>query len=463
MEMDRELSPEEKAKLIDYLENPDPRRARMAKLLSFDDIQEQQNRDLAPLREAMNVGLKKVDSVTGAPTRRAIYEILASKPTDDAAGPVGRVIDQFGADPDTAPTWPQIAEEAGVENETIKKGVGLIGPFLEPNIPFGSAAGMARKIGKGARATENVIDFEKALKEAGGPKPVDKIAQMHGETGKIVGMAEDTLPNEAKRKYGMTKIGREVEELYNKPAAEPSMREKFLARFGDDAPKIEKAMKRMESKPGSSPYATQVESGAKNLSVPIPNFNFQAGSEIGKRQISHSMALKTDTMEAIPWMDDKYQVTKNALKNATGPVRINTSSDLIAKGDYIEAIPQGSKVFIYGLSPDERLNRLLFPGNPSQKRLETAVQKLQSAGIDAKLVMPTIDEYLDRARAYDVKNPRKLSDITGLSEETTLRDMLREAGLREHGLKPVDGIDPFGQQAKSKRVRPKKSSEADDE
>jgi hypothetical protein len=181
----------------------------------------------------------------------------------------------------------------------------------------------------------------------------------------------------------------------------------------------------------------------------------------------HQATGATDHADPLAWIDDKYQVTRKALENAKGPVRINTSSDLIAKGGYIEAIPPGSTVHIYGLSGDERLNRLLFPGNPSQKRLEAAVKKLESTGVTVKMEMPTIDEYLDRARAANLRNPSKISDLTGLSEETTLRQMLKDAGLRETRLQPVDGgkidVDPFGQKAKSKLKRPKKPNEPDDE
>lgn len=487
MEMDRELSPDEEAKLIDYLTNVDPKRRRIAEMLSMENMQERQDQDLAPIREGMHSGLKKLDSVTGAPTRKAISELLAG----DKPGSVGRVVDQFGKDPETAPTWEGLAGEAGVEDETIKKGVGIVGPFLEPNLPLGPMAGMAKKIGKGKRGAE-VVDFAKKLEEAGGPKPVDKIAQMHGETGKILGNSEDYLPKDQnairamnnqwdKREWAKEKnrkgFGHVMEQL-EAAAPKTSMRDQFLNRFGDDSPKIEKAVARVE-KSGKNPYATMSETGLKNQPVPIPKFNFEAGSEIGHRGIMHSSNTKTDVVDPLMWMDSKYEVTKNALKNAKGPVRVNTSSDLIGRDDYIEALPPGSTVHIYALSPNEDLNRLLFPANPSLKRLENAVEKLKKAGVKVKLEMPTVDEYLSRAEAANVTGKKglefgnlgsneaktRIERVTGQSYES-LREQLKGV-LRETRLEPVDGgkidIDPFGQNAKSKRVRPKQNRGPDDE
>lgn len=457
-----------------------PSQDKVASLIDNDAITERQNRDLAPLREGILAGLNKLDSVTGAPARQAISQILGTKSTDPAGPPIRKVIDQFGADPATAPTWPQLAGQAGIENETIQKAVGLLGPFLEPNVPIGSVAAMAKRVGKGGR----VIDFAKELEAAGGPKPVDRVAQLHGDTGKIIGMSEDTLPNAArdyfekeqqkvwkdkqtmhpssaedwdqydKLKAREGKIADRLEKAdaisegrkkprlraadptVDKPAAPTSMRESFLARFGDDL-EVEAAVQRIE-KIGKHPYATMSESGISNQSIPVPKFNFEAGNEIGHRGIMHQTNVRTDIHDPLPWMDSKYEITKSALKNAKSPVRVNTSSDLIARDDYIEALPLGSTVRIYGLSPAENLNRLLFPGNPSQKRLEAAVEKLKSAGVDVKMVMPTIDEYLDRAMAIDIRNPRILSEVTGFSTDKQLRDMLRQSGLRDSRLKITD-------------------------
>jgi hypothetical protein len=490
-----ELSPEDEKKLAAYadrLDEGDPRRAKLAELIATtpEAMQRRQDEDLEPVRKAGSYALKKIDQVTGAPTRKLIAEMQAG----DEPGSVGRVVEQFGKDPDTAPTWPEIAKEAGA-GETLQKAAGLVGPFLEPHPPIGVAFGMAKKIGRGVKTAENVVDFEKALASRGSRElsAADKLA---GETGKVLGDTEDYLPKTqeklANKKYyerrdaadkasrdGFKKTMSEVEEEgaispkrrglreadpsldTPRPNASDNIRQSILARFGPDQEKLATRWLDDAEKSGK-PYITNADTKG-NMPVTMPNPNFVVGKEIGHRGIMHQATGATDHADPLAWMDDKYQVTRKALENAKGPVRINTSSDLIAKGGYIEAIPPGSSVHIYGLSNDKRLNRLLFPGNPSQKRLAEAVKKLESVGVKVKLEMPTVDEYLDRARAANVKDPRKISDLTGLSEETTLRDMLKDAGLRETRLQSVDGLDPFGQEAKSKRVRPKKQSEIDDE
>ena len=140
-----QMTPEDQAKLDEYiasLERGSGKRERIAQLIMEADPEKKMREDLAPIREDVHAGLGRLDSVTGAPTRQALSEMMAG----DKPGSVSRVADTVGKYPTTAPSWEDLAGQAGVENETVKKGVGLIGPFLEPNIPFGAAFGMASAI-----------------------------------------------------------------------------------------------------------------------------------------------------------------------------------------------------------------------------------------------------------------------------------------------------------------------------
>lgn len=178
------------------------------KLPRVDQYVAYQDRETEPVRRATLSALAGIDSVTGAPFRRTMSELISG----DKPGAVGRVLSQFGNSKD-APTWEDLASQAGIENETIQKVVGVLGPFLEPNLPLGTAMGMAKKVGISAKEAQKVIDFQKALAESGGPKPVDRIAQMYGETGKLIGVAEDTLPKAGKEFIKESKMARAVKML----------------------------------------------------------------------------------------------------------------------------------------------------------------------------------------------------------------------------------------------------------
>ena len=86
-----------------------------------------------------------MQSVTSAPLRRGIAELLAG----DSPGAIGRTLEQFGKDPETAPGWEELAGQAGVEDEPLKKTIGTMGDFLEPDgFPGGAISMVDPKIAK---------------------------------------------------------------------------------------------------------------------------------------------------------------------------------------------------------------------------------------------------------------------------------------------------------------------------
>lgn len=154
----------------------------------------------------------------------------------------------------------------------------------------------------------------------------------------------------------------------------------------NDNPETIKAFKqaRVKAKELNVPYYFD-----ETLPTPVNNPFFK-GEKIGVERINISSTH--GHTESFPWMDTKFQSSKNWLaknKEKGKSVIINTSSDLIARDDYMHMIPEGSKVRMFMLPDNDHINRLIFPGNPSRKRLELAVKKMQENGIDIDMYEPT--------------------------------------------------------------------------
>jgi hypothetical protein len=170
--------------------------------------------------------------------------------------------------------------------------------------------------------------------------------------------------------------------------------ESMRARFGENPPKeLEKAIQMAMA--SDQPYANVGKSGG-----PIPTFGndgfmiSRAGQEIGHPGLMEPFNSKF--IDPLPWMDQKYGVTKRALEEARDnglPVTLNTSSDLIGHDDYIAALPKGSKVRLYAPpAGKDNLNRDAFPGSPSRARIDSAFKKLKSSGVDVELIETTPDD-----------------------------------------------------------------------
>lgn len=92
------------------------------------------------------------------------------------------------------------------------------------------------------------------------------------------------------------------------------------------------------------------------------------------------------------WLDSKYGVGKRALEMHKGKdLNITTRSDLIAHDDYIELLdPKRHKVGIVIPNANDRISRVIAPGDPSQKRKINAAKKLKDQGIDVTIYLEGI-------------------------------------------------------------------------
>ncbi len=304
---------------------------------------------------------------------------------------------------------------------------------------------------KGVKNAGKIADATEAFAErAKAPVSTEtKIAQMHGETGDV----RDAVPTLLDRAHddknnfgGNTKVPSaydnpknappKVEEPFikkeklpedyareewQKPDQGPTAEEKWNQRtehryvsepegnqtefwhdpndhsFTDEAKKSLDALyargvpeqslyKIHEETTPDSPYG---RSDYKELPV-LPNFSATPQGVIGRPGIAEP--FHGNNQEAFPWMDSKFGSAKQLLQrhNSMGmPAEIHTSSDLIGREDYLKEIPQGSTVNLYKMTPDDSLNRIYFPGNPSNKRLDAAAESLKAAGIETNVINPT--------------------------------------------------------------------------
>lgn len=203
----------------------------------------------------------------------------------------------------------------------------------------------------------------------------------------------------------------------------------LLSRYGEDGQKwLDSA------KSGKFPYER-----LQDAPIPIMNKDFKISEpfqEIGHPGIQENYQSKYQ--EAFPWMDTRYNHSKNILLDAKSknlPVTVNTSSDLIARDDYLEALHPESKINIYMPTSNDRINRLLFPGNPSRLRLEKAAEKLKSSGFDVNIVEPTRED-IEKAISNKVGNPLKF----GSENEDWIKEALDQPGLFKPKLTPIGGF-----------------------
>jgi GGDEF domain-containing protein len=201
----------------------------------------------------------------------------------------------------------------------------------------------------------------------------------------------------------------------------PSSADKFAARFdAEKYPKAVKAIKKAQD-PKKGPYVPSKDVGDIGW---IPNFASEPTGVIGPPGISQPFGEReTDPFK---WPDAKYEVTKTLIRKHLEQGKdlvINTSSDLVARIDYIEFMPPGTVINMYLLSPREELNRILFPGNASRQRQELAVAALRDRGFEVNAVEPTVESFIeafkDRKRAalsLGVKESELESEVAKILE-----------------------------------------------
>lgn len=205
---------------------------------------------------------------------------------------------------------------------------------------------------------------------------------------------------------------------------DPAKTEKFAARFGDDKKALKAIAKAQNPKLG--PYVSD-----KN--VPgigwTPNFESEPTGTIGPARISspHDM-VDFKEIDPLAWADIKHGATKQLIeKHAVAgiPLVLNTSSDLVGNDSYIAAMPADTTVNMFLLSGHSQNDRLLFPGNGSEARQMTAVEKLREAGIKVNVIKPTVDEYIAAAGGKEV-----VEKNTGETLDAVKAEVDKSLGLR---------------------------------
>lgn len=149
--------------------------------------------------------------------------------------------------------------------------------------------------------------------------------------------------------------------------------------------------------------------------------------EPGKGMLDAKASFTNKETDPLKWADTKWQATKHLIekhKEAGIPLTINTSSDLVARVDYIEAMdPANTTVNMYMLTGDAGRDRILFPGNASRKRQEEAVQHLREAGVTVNEIEPTVESILKGAGGK-----KALAKQLGLKSTEVEADVQRALG-----------------------------------
>jgi hypothetical protein len=347
-------------------------------------------------RESSGYG-EALDSVIGAPARLAIQKAQNGDISWDA---VKKIFHQIGADPRTAPTGYDIASKI-TDNPAL-------GTFLSTAVDFGAQLPGTQFLHPGAigeikdiKGMDNLINASELFKAAGkkGPSLDTKIAQMHGQAGEV----RDAMPELIGKAQSEQRIA-DKDRFKKEPEGSTTPRwwhdendhslldeqkeslDKLANRYGQDDAGIISDLRKVHDESGPTrPYGPDPESKM----VALPNFNTRPTGQIGEP--GYSSHSGPDMNEPFPWIDDKYKSGKSLLekhKSLGMPAEIHTSSDLIGKDDYINSIPAGSKVNMYFGPSDPKILNSEYPTNPSNKRLESAAQKLQDAGIDVNKVYP---------------------------------------------------------------------------
>ena len=160
-------------------------------------------------------------------------------------------------------------------------------------------------------------------------------------------------------------------------------------------------------KTDSGPYVKAKESNFKVF----PNYGAKPSGVIGEKAISNT----SKTVDPLHYgIEHKYGATKKLIeKHGNGNLEINTSSDLIARDDYLELMSSNTKVNIYLSTQDDVINRLIFTSNTSRKRQLNAIKRLKENGINAKGIEPTPQSIID---AVGLDKIKKSLGLEGESE-----------------------------------------------
>lgn len=186
----------------------------------------------------------------------------------------------------------------------------------------------------------------------------------------------------------------------------------YASRFGGDRNAL-KAIQESQH-PAKGPYVNHPYLAEKVAAV--PNWSSEPTGTIGHPRISephtnHRTDPNFKETDPMGWHDLKHGATKKLIGEHTKrgmPLNIHTSSDLIGHDDYINEMPHDTTVHMHMLPQNDALNRLMFPGNPSRKRQQAAVDKLKEAGIKVHAHEPKSEDVINH-----VGGPEGLQKLTG--------------------------------------------------
>lgn len=178
--------------------------------------------------------------------------------------------------------------------------------------------------------------------------------------------------------------------------------------MGQKREKEFKALERWETELADEPYmggfsSTSWGDKSQFYQLPIPAANVNVKGHLGK-------GVSKGGIDPFAWTDSKYGNTKEVLRaNAGNPLEISTRSDLIGHDDYMDLLPNNSKINMHISSDNSRVTgSVLEPGAPSFKRRLKAAEKLLMDGRDVTLVVDRFDnlspEYGVNMFSDEIKN-----------------------------------------------------------
>lgn len=248
------------------------------------------------------------------------------------------------------------------------------------------------------------------------PTPGQTYAVVYKSSGKVI---QGGFSSVEEARTGIDNSDPKLQEMMEVAAEAPKdtelpMIDRFKARFSGE-PEVVAAIDKAQD-PKKGPYVS-------DPAIPgigwAPNYAAEPTGTIGPARISQPNSVvgnwesgskfTKDETDPFKWAEDKYGVTRQLIeKHKAGniPLTINTSSDFVARTDIIESLPKDAVVNMYLLPPVDGkfnsddgpvTNRNLFPGNPSRKRQESAVEALRQAGIAVNVIEPTVEQVIKAA------------------------------------------------------------------
>lgn len=285
------------------------------------------------------------------------------------------------------------------------------------------------------RLRDKFVDSVNDLKAKPAPTQLqgqidDTLRGMKEENIKASGESFDILQGEIGARQKVLSDSGKV----NIKSLDPDLQTKlqsFLNRFSDEK-NIQKIIENAQnSKKG--PYVS--DENIKSIGW-APNYAAEPTGTIGRKGIGMPNPMnKNIEPDPFMWADDKYKSTRFLVKKHIDqgiPLEINTSSDLIGKTDWVEALPKNSTVNMYMMTKDPDLNKILFPGNTSRLRQEKAIEALKKAGIKVNKIEPTAQSIADtlgeknlRSRIWKAQLGEKGDPITKKTMAFEIIDLLK--------------------------------------